>query len=131
MQRDTLENALLSITINPMLKPLINFFDKNCPKDGSLLLNSLKDFLGDPISLCPTCKHISRKIASPFYEVGSRLLHANINFMRNQFLNNEYGEAWLRGFGLMMKGIRKYGIRYLLCLPDLLRLFGILQVYAT
>jgi len=31
--------------------------------------------------------------------------------MRNQFLNNEYGEAWLRGFGLMMKGIEKYGIR--------------------
>jgi len=30
--------------------------------------------------------------------------------MCNQFLNNKYGEAWLRGFGLMMKGIKKYGI---------------------
>ncbi|MEM3623106.1 MAG: radical SAM protein, partial [Candidatus Bathyarchaeia archaeon] len=31
--------------------------------------------------------------------------------MRNQFLNKQYGEAWLRGFGLMMKGIEKYGVR--------------------
>jgi len=31
--------------------------------------------------------------------------------MRTQFLNNQYGEAWFRGFGLMMKGIEKYGIR--------------------
>ena len=111
MQRDTLENALFSITINPMLKPLISSIDKNCPKDGSLLLNSLKDFLGEPVPLCSTCRHISRKIANPFYEIGSRLLRADKNFMRNQFLNNEYGEAWLRGFGLMMKGIEKYGIR--------------------
>jgi MoaA/NifB/PqqE/SkfB family radical SAM enzyme len=31
--------------------------------------------------------------------------------MKNQFFNQEYGEAWLRGFGLMMKGIEKYGVR--------------------
>jgi radical SAM protein with 4Fe4S-binding SPASM domain len=31
--------------------------------------------------------------------------------MRSQFLNNQYGEAWLRGFGLMMKGIKKYGVQ--------------------
>ncbi|MDH5753790.1 MAG: radical SAM protein [Candidatus Bathyarchaeota archaeon] len=111
MQMDTLENALLSVTANPILKSLINRFDKECAADGSLLLNSLKDFLGAPITLCPTCQHISSKIARPFYELGSRLLRADKNFMRNQFLNNQYGEAWLRGFGLMMKGIEKYGVR--------------------
>ncbi|RLI41211.1 hypothetical protein DRO69_11870, partial [Candidatus Bathyarchaeota archaeon] len=111
MQKDSLENLLLSASANPILKSVIKRLDKECPTDGSLLLNSLKDFLGEPISLCPTCRHISRKIAKPFYEVGSRLLRADRNFMRNQFLNNEYGEAWLRGFGLMMKGIEKYGVR--------------------
>ena len=108
---DTLENALLSVTANPILKSLISRFDKECPADGSLLLNSLKDFLGAPVSLCPTCQHISSKIARPFYELGSRFLRTDKNFMRNQFLNNQYGEAWLRGFGLMMKGIEKYGVR--------------------
>jgi len=111
MQIDAVKNALFSVTINPLLKSLISHFDKECPKDGSLLLNSLKDFLGAPVSLCPTCQHISRKIAEPFYELGSRFLRANKNFMRKQFLNNQYGEAWFRGFGLMMKGIEKYGVR--------------------
>jgi len=111
MQIDAVENALFSATINPLLKSLINRFDKECPIDGNLLLNSLKDFLGEPVSLCPTCQHVSRKIASPFYELGSRFLRADKNFMRSQFLNNQYGEAWLRGFGLMMKGIEKYGVR--------------------
>jgi len=111
MQMDTLENALLSVTANPILKSLISRFDKECPADGSLLLNSLKDFLGAPVPLCPTCQHISNKIARPFYELGSRLLRADKVFMRSQFLNNQYGEAWLRGFGLMMKGIEKYGVR--------------------
>jgi len=109
MRIDTLENALLSVTVNPILKSLISRFDKECPADGNLLLNSLKDFLSEPVSLCPTCQHVSRKIASPFYELGSRFLRADKNFMRSQFLNNQYGEAWLRGFGLMMKGIEKYG----------------------
>ncbi|MEM3442873.1 MAG: radical SAM protein, partial [Candidatus Bathyarchaeia archaeon] len=111
MNVDTVENALFSVTVNPVLRYLISRFDKECPKDGDLLLNSLKDFLGENVNLCPTCLHISNKIAKPFYEIGSRLLHVDKNFMRNQFLNERYGEAWLRGFGLMMKGIEKYGVR--------------------
>jgi radical SAM protein with 4Fe4S-binding SPASM domain len=111
MQIDTFENALFSVTINPILKSLISNFDKECPIDGCLLLNSLKEFLDAQITLCPTCHHISNKIAKPFYEIGSRLLKADKNFMRNQFFNQEHGEAWLRGFGLMMKGIEKYGVR--------------------
>jgi len=111
MHFDTIENTLISVTINPILKTIINHFDNKCPKDGSLLLNSLKDFLKAQVSLCPTCQHISRKIARPLYEIGSRLLHVDRKFMQSQFLNSEYGEAWLRGFGLMMKGIKKFGIR--------------------
>jgi radical SAM protein with 4Fe4S-binding SPASM domain len=38
-------------------------------------------------------------------------LHADKDFMRSQFLNGQYGEAWFRGFGLMMKGMEKYGVR--------------------
>jgi len=111
MQIDAVENVLFSVSVNPILKSLISIFDKECPKDGSLLLNSLKDFLGEPLSLCPACRHINHRMASPFYEVGSRLLRADKNFMRGQFLNKQYGEAWLRGFGLMMKGVKKYGVR--------------------
>ena len=111
MRVDAFENALFSVTVNPLLKSLIGRFDKECPKDGNLLLNSLKDFLGEPVSLCPTCRHISRRIAAPFYEFGSRFLRVDKNFMRNQFLTSQYGEAWLRGFGLLMKGIEKYGVR--------------------
>lgn len=108
---DTIENALLSVTANPILESLISRFDKECPTDGSLLINSLKYFLGAPVSLCPTCQHISSRIASPFYELGSRFLRVNKKFMHNQFLNDQYSEAWLRGFGLMMKGVEKYGAR--------------------
>lgn len=111
MRVDAFENALFSVTVNPLLKSLIGRFDKECLKDGNLLLNSLKDFLGEPVSLCPTCRHISRRIAAPFYEFGSRFLHVDKNFMRSQFLTSQYGEAWLRGFGLLMKGIEKYGVR--------------------
>jgi radical SAM protein with 4Fe4S-binding SPASM domain len=111
MQIDTFENILFSVTINPILKSLISKFDKECPADGNLLINSLKSFLDAPVSLCPTCQSISDKLAKPFYEIGSRFLRADKNFMRNQFLNQQYGEAWLRGFGLMMKGIEKYGVR--------------------
>jgi radical SAM protein with 4Fe4S-binding SPASM domain len=50
-------------------------------------------------------------MAKPFYEIGSRFIRADKGFMRRQFLNNRYSEAWLRGFGLMMKGIEKYGVR--------------------
>jgi radical SAM protein with 4Fe4S-binding SPASM domain len=110
MQVDAIENALLSVTANPVLKSLISRFDFNCPKDGSLLLNSLKDFLGEPVSLCPHCREISRKIARPFYEVGSRLLRVDKVFMKRQFLQDQFGGAWFKGFGLMMKGIEKYGV---------------------
>ena len=110
MHIDALENALFSVTINPLLKHLIRCFDRECSKDSSLLLNSLKKFLGSPVSLCPSCRHLSSRIAVPFYEVGSRFLHVDKVFMRSQFLDNQYGEAWLRGFGLMMKGIEKYGV---------------------
>jgi spore maturation protein SpmA len=61
MQIDTVENALLSVTVNPLLKELISRFDKECPADGNLLLNSLKDFLGEPVTLChkpPRCQTI-------------------------------------------------------------------------
>ncbi|MEM2352359.1 MAG: 4Fe-4S cluster-binding domain-containing protein, partial [Thermoproteota archaeon] len=111
MQVDTLENALFATMVNPMLRRLISFFDIECPKDGSLLLNTLKDFLGEPIPLCSMCQHISRHVAKPFYEIGSRLLKVNKNFMKKQFIKGKYGEAWFKGFGLMMKGIEKYGIR--------------------
>ncbi|MEM2117581.1 MAG: radical SAM protein [Candidatus Bathyarchaeia archaeon] len=111
MQVDAVENTIFSVAVNPILKPLINLFDRECPKDGSLLLNSLKEFLGQPVSLCRLCYNVSHKIAKPFYEMGSRLLRVDREFMRNQLLNEQYGEAWLRGFGLMMKGMRKYGVR--------------------
>jgi len=111
MQVDAVENAIFSVAVNPILKSLITLFDKECRKDGSLLLNSLKEFLGQPVSLCRSCYHVSHRIAKPFYEVGSRLLHVDREFMRSQFLNEQYGEAWLRGFSLMMKGIKKYGVR--------------------
>ena len=111
MKLVTAENALFSVTVNPLLKSVIGRFDKECPSDGSLLLNSLKSFLGEPVSLCPMCEHLSSKMTTPFYELGSRFLRVDKKFMRSQFLNKQYGEAWLRGFGLMMKGIEKYGVR--------------------
>ncbi|MEM1540093.1 MAG: radical SAM protein [Candidatus Bathyarchaeia archaeon] len=111
MQAEALENALFAVAVNPLLKGLIGRFDIECPQDGSLLLNSLRDFLGEPVILCPTCSSISRNIAKPFYEIGSRLLRADKNFMRKQFIKGKYGKAWFKGFGLMMKGIEKYGIR--------------------
>jgi radical SAM protein with 4Fe4S-binding SPASM domain len=111
MQFDVVENALFAAAVNPFLKGLISRFDVECPQDGSLLLNSLKDFLGEPVSLCPACQNISRNIAKPFYEIGSRLLKADKDFMRKQFVKDKYGGAWFKGFGLMMKGIKKYGIR--------------------
>jgi radical SAM protein with 4Fe4S-binding SPASM domain len=111
MQVDFIENAFLSVAVNPWLKTLISRFDVDCEKDGNLLLNSLKDFLGENVSLCPTCRHKSRLIAKPVYEAWSRLLKVDKDFMKKQFLQDQYGEAWFRGFGLMMRGVRKYGIR--------------------
>jgi len=110
VQIDSLENALLS-AVNPILKSVIKRFDVECARDGSLLVNSLKHFLGEDLQFCRSCTSLSRRIADPFFEVGSRILRLNKNFMRNMFLEQEYGEAWLKGFALMMKGIRKYGIQ--------------------
>jgi len=90
MQIDAVENAMFSVTVNPLLKFLISRFNKQCPRDGSLLLNSLKDFLGAPVSLCPTCQHISSKIATLFYELGSRLLRVDKGFMKKQFLQDKW-----------------------------------------
>ncbi|MEM2103619.1 MAG: radical SAM protein [Candidatus Bathyarchaeia archaeon] len=111
MQVDSLENALFAVVVNPFLKRFISRFDWECACDGNLLLNSLRDFLGEPVTLCSTCQHLSRRVAKPFYEFGSRLLKADKDFMRKQFVKDVYGGAWLKGFGLMMKGIEKYGIR--------------------
>jgi len=108
---DTFENAVFAVTINPALKNLIRFFDRECPKDGSLLLNSLKDFLGEHGDLCPTCQKVSRNTAKLFYEVGSRLLKVDKALMKKQFIKDRYGGAWFKGFCLMMKGVENYGIR--------------------
>ncbi len=110
MQIEFLENALLS-TVNPLLKLLIEKFDLECDQDGSLLVNSLKHFLGEEVKFCNSCSHLNHMMANPFYRIGSRLLRADTGFMRNMFLGQEYSDAWLKGFALMMRGIRKYGIR--------------------
>lgn len=105
------ENALFSAIVNPILKYLIGFFDKECPEDGSLLLNSLRDYLGEPVRLCSRCKRVSRNIAKPFYEVSNILLRVNKDFMKKQFLRDRYRGSWFKGFSLMMKGVKKYGVR--------------------
>lgn len=112
MQIVAAENALLPITLNPLLKTIIGRFDKECPECGGLLLNSLRYFLGEPVALCSRCREISRKAAFPVYELGSRFLHADREFMHSKFLDKRYGESWFKGFGLMMKGVKKYGIRF-------------------
>lgn len=111
MHKESLENLLLSKTINPMLKSAISKFDQDCPEDGSLLLNSLKRYLGADVQLCDRCTALSDKVAKPFYDVGIRAVHVDKDFLQRQFINKPTGEAWLRGFGLMMKGIRRYGVR--------------------
>ncbi len=111
MQIDRVENAFFAAAVNPWLKALISMFDVECPEDGSLLLKSLRDFLGEKVPLCQTCQHRSRFVAKPVYEVGSRLLGVDKSFMKKQFLRDQYGRAWFKGFGLMMKGVKKYGVR--------------------
>ena len=111
MQIESIENRLLSMVINPALRTVIHKFDIECEKDGSLMVNSLRQFLGDDIKLCERCNKLSGKVARPFYEAGSRIMRADKNFMQNRFLDPKYGDAWLKGFVLMMKGIEKYGIR--------------------
>ncbi len=97
--------------INPLLKSVIKKFDVEFEQDGSLLIKSLKRFLGEDIQLCRSCAILDHRIANPFYQIGARIMRAEPRFMRGRFLDQEYGEAWLKGFALMMKGIEKYGIR--------------------
>ncbi len=111
MQLESIQNHLLSTAVNPALKTIISKFDVECKKDGNLMINSLRQFLGDDIELCERCAKLSSKVAKPFYEAGSRIIRSDKKFMRSRFLDPKYGEAWLKGFALMMKGIEKYGIR--------------------
>jgi sulfatase maturation enzyme AslB (radical SAM superfamily) len=107
---ESLENALFS-AVNPLLKTVIKKVDVECEQDGSLLIKSVKRFLGEDVHLCGSCAILDRRIANPFYQIGARIMRAEPRFMRDRFLDQEYGEAWLKGFALMMKGIEKYGIR--------------------
>jgi radical SAM protein with 4Fe4S-binding SPASM domain len=111
MHIESIENHLLSTVVNPALKTIISKFDIECDEDGSLMVNSLRQFLGESFKLCEKCSRLSNKVAKPFYEAGSRIMRADKNFMKTQFLDPKYGDAWLKGFVLMMKGIEKYGVR--------------------
>ena len=110
MQIEFFENVSFSM-INPLLKSIIKKFDIECEQDGSLLIKSLRNFLGEDLEFCRRCNDLNRRMARPFYEICGRFLGAKKEFMRERFLNHGYGEAWLKGFALMMKGIEKYGIR--------------------
>jgi len=111
MQIDEIENAFFSTFVNPILRRAIGFLDYNCPKDGNMLIKFLRVFLGQNVTLCDRCKAVYENLAKPLYEIGSRLLRVDKGFMRRQFLEDQYGEAWLRGFALMMRGVKKYGIK--------------------
>jgi len=111
MHIEAIENRFLSTVVNPALRTVISKFDVECERDGSLMVNSLRQFLGYDVSLCGRCRDLSRKVAKPFYEAGSRIMRADKNFMKQHFLDPKYGDAWLKGFILMMKGIEKHGIR--------------------
>ncbi|MCD6155383.1 MAG: radical SAM protein [Candidatus Verstraetearchaeota archaeon] len=111
MQIDRIENVFFSTIVNPVLRRALGFLDYNCPKDGNLLIKSLRIFLGQDIVLCDRCKAIYENLAKPIYKIGTKLLRVDRSFMQQQFLEDQYGEAWFRGFALMMRGIRKYGIR--------------------
>jgi len=111
MQIESIENQLLSTVINPALKAVISKFDIECEKDGNLMVNSLRQFLGDNVQLCERCSKLSSKIAQPFYDAGSRIMRANKSFMKSCFLDPQFGGVWLKGFALMMKGIEKHGVQ--------------------
>lgn len=111
MQIESIENRLFSTVVNPALKTLISRFDIDCEIDGNLMVNSLKQFLGADLELCERCAKLSNNVAKPFYKAGSRIMRTSKDFMKSNFLNPKYGDAWLKGFALMMKGIEKYGVR--------------------
>ncbi|WP_455364411.1 hypothetical protein, partial [[Eubacterium] cellulosolvens] len=96
---------------NPLFKAIISQYDINCRRDGSLIVNSLKKFLGDDLRICKKCQRRYRYFILPSYKFFSKIMKLDYDFMRKQFLNPDYGLAWLKGFALMMKGIRKYGVR--------------------
>ena len=52
MPIESFENRLLSTVVNPALKAIISKFDIECEVDGSLMLNSLRQFLGENLELC-------------------------------------------------------------------------------
>lgn len=93
MQIEPIENRLLSTVVNPALKTIISKFDIECEKDGSLMVNSLRQFLGDDLKLCERCSKVSNKVAKPFYEAGSRMMRSDKIFMKNCFLDPKYGDA--------------------------------------
>lgn len=74
-------------------------FDVECPKDGKLLLNSLRSLGGKDVPLCPACRQRSQLVAKPVYAVGSRLLRGDKGFMKKQFLQDQYGGAGLKASG--------------------------------
>jgi hypothetical protein len=119
LQIDFLENSLLQVAVNPFLKRIIRLMDKDCPRDGNLLLNSLRDFLGEPISLCPTCKSVRTKLARHFYELGSGFLRVDKGFMRNQFLKDRFGESWFTHTFHARRTLRNRLERYLSMQPQM------------
>ena len=109
MQIEPFENALL-LAVNPVLKSIIDKVDVNCEQDGSLLKNSLKDFFGKSVKLCRKCESLNRKLANPLFEISTKLLRVNKKFITG-FLDQEYGDAWLKGIALVIRGVKKYGIQ--------------------
>jgi radical SAM protein with 4Fe4S-binding SPASM domain len=107
---ESVENHLLSTVVNPALKKMIAKIDIECEKDGNLMVNSLRQFLGEDVQLCERCNKLSNNMAKPFYEAGSKIMRADKKFMQSSFLDSRFGDAWLKGFALMMKGIEKYGV---------------------
>lgn len=111
MQSISFFQKALITGLNPSLQFIISKFDINCEQDGSLLVNSLKHFLGEDVDYCQRCVTLDKKVAFRLYDIACRFMRLNPKFMKNMFLNKKYGAAWLRGFVLMMKGIEKFGIR--------------------
>jgi sulfatase maturation enzyme AslB (radical SAM superfamily) len=111
MQMESIESRMLSTVVNPTLRRIISRIDVECEKDGNLMVNSLRRYLGDDVGLCRRCSNLSKRMAGPFYEVGARVMRVDKRFMKSCFVDSKYGEAWLKGFALMMKGIGKYGAR--------------------
>jgi len=99
MQIESIENHLFSTVVNPGLKTIISRFDIECEKDGNLMINSLRRFLGDDLELCERCSKLS-DMAKPFYEAGSKIMRADKDFMKTRFLDPVYGDTWLKGFAL-------------------------------